>query len=243
MVQMFKDEAAFADNAARSNFVFMGYPYTPPLAKEDYANVVKALQEELPLRFWYFLDEVTTAELMRKVWRAILRADVCVFDTSGGNPNVAFELGLALAKDKRCMTMLKSGESNPLGSADLSYAERMEYQSVASLKEQLRTFVAAKSSALRLIDETSYRVAEKDLTIARDVVRDRLTAVVTHVFNKRSITKTGTRTIMKSDALADAALTELRAANVFKIEGERRGARYVFGDDWVYSDHEVTGDF
>lgn len=243
MAQMFKDEEAFADNRSRANFVFMGYPFTPPLAKEDYAQVVKDLQEELPLRLWYFLDEVTTAELMRKVWRAILRADICVFDTSGGNPNVAFELGLAVAKDKRCMTMLKTGEPNPLGSADLSYAERMEYSSVATLKDQLRTFVFAKSSALRQLDDLSYRVAEKDPSVGRDVVLHRLTQVVTHVFNKRSITRTGASAIMKSDALTNGALEQLRGANVFQIEGQRRGSRYVFTDAWVYHDHEVTGDY
>ena len=243
MAQMFKDEEAFADNATRQNFVFMGYPFTPPLAKEDYATVVKELQKELPLRFWYFLDEVTTNELMRKVWRAILRADLCVFDTSGGNPNVAFELGLAVAKDKRCITMLKTGEPNPLGSADMSYSERMEYDSIATLREQLRTFVWAKSTALRLLDELSYKVAEKDDSVSRDAVRDRLLAVVTHVFNKKSITKTGARGLMKTEPLTTAALAELRSADVFKLEGIRGGAKYVFTDGWAYHDHEVTGDY
>ena len=46
----------------------------------DYNAVVKELQDEYPLRLWYFLDEVTTNELMRKIWRAILRSDLCIFD-------------------------------------------------------------------------------------------------------------------------------------------------------------------
>ena len=61
---------------------------------------------------------------MRKIWRAILRADLCIFDISNGNPNVAFELGLAAAVGKPCITLLKTGEHNPLGAADLGYSER-----------------------------------------------------------------------------------------------------------------------
>lgn len=242
MPQMFKDEESYPDNDQRKNVVFMGYPYTPPLAKEDYANVVAELQKELPVRFWYFLDELTTAEMMRKVWRAILRADLAVFDVSGGNPNVSFELGLAVAKDRRSMTMLKTGQPNPLGSADLGYAERMEYSSVATLKETLRTFVMAKSTAMKTLDELSYALTPHDDSIPRADIRERLTAVVMHIFEKKFITKTTARTLMKDDTLATNTLNQLRSANVVKVDGARRGARWVFTDEWVYADHEVAGD-
>jgi hypothetical protein len=79
---MFEDERNFPDNATRVNFVFMGYPFNPPLPPDDYSGVVSELQDELPVRFWYFLDEVTTEEMMRKIWRAILRSDLA---TCSGN--------------------------------------------------------------------------------------------------------------------------------------------------------------
>src|SRR6266545_4571640 len=94
---LFADERDIPDNGTRANFVFMGYPFDPPLPRDDYGAVVLELQDELPIRFWYFLDEVTTDEMMRKIWRAVLRVYLAVFDTTGGNPNVAFELGLAVA--------------------------------------------------------------------------------------------------------------------------------------------------
>jgi hypothetical protein len=53
------------------------------------------------------LVEESSAPRMREIWRAILRADLAVFDTSGGNPNVAFELGLAVAEDKRCSRLFR----------------------------------------------------------------------------------------------------------------------------------------
>src|SRR3954447_22799832 len=121
MAQLFEEEKKYPDNAPRANFVFLAYPFAPPISQDDYNAVVSELQEELALRLWYFLDEVTTQELMRKIWRAILRSDLCIYDISGGNPNVAFELGLAAAHGKPCITLLKVGEANPLGAADLGY--------------------------------------------------------------------------------------------------------------------------
>lgn len=132
-----EEEKKYPDNTPRTNFVFMAYPFAPPISQVDYNAVVKELEIEYPLRLWYFLDEVTTQELMRKIWRAILRADLCIFDISNGNPNVAFELGLAAAIDKPCITLLKTGENNPLGAADLGYSERAEYTSRETLKAKL----------------------------------------------------------------------------------------------------------
>src|SRR2546423_10653097 len=114
MAQFFLEEQKSPENTPRENFVFLAYPFTPPISQDDYKAVVKELESEYPLRLWYFLDEVTTQELMRKIWRAILRSDLCIFDITRGNPNVAFELGLATAIGKRCITLLKSGEKNPL---------------------------------------------------------------------------------------------------------------------------------
>jgi len=85
----------------------------------------------------------------RKIWRAILRADLAIFDVSRGNPNVAFELGLAVVQNKSCITILQTGEPTPLGSAHLGYAERAEYTSAAVLKEMLAKLLASKSTATR----------------------------------------------------------------------------------------------
>jgi len=130
----------------------------PPLPPDDYRSVMNELEEELPIRLWYFLDEVTTQELMRKNWRAILRAGFCFFDISKGNPNVSFELGMSVAIAKPFISMLKAGEQNPLGGADLGYAERAEYSSRQTLKEKIRSPLLAKSSALRVLNKCSYYV-------------------------------------------------------------------------------------
>jgi len=122
MPQFFEDEKTYRDNKKRRNCVFLAYPFSSSLPRDDYSAVTRELEQELPLRLWYFLDEVTTQELMRKICRAVLRADRAFFDISKGNPNVAFELGLAVAINTPSITLLKTGEPNPLGSADLSYS-------------------------------------------------------------------------------------------------------------------------
>jgi hypothetical protein len=238
---MFREEAAYPDNAPRANFVFLGYPFHPPIARDDYAAVVNDIEGTLPLRLWYFLDEVTTDETMRKIWRAILRSDLAVFDISGGNPNVAFEMGLAIGSDKRCMTLLKTGEPNPLGTADLGYSERIEYTSAATLKSKLLDLLRARSAALRLLDEVSYQVVPGDGSLTREETAARLLQLTNRVFTSKSVTKAGATTVMGTEGLALAALSALRQRDVLQVVGVKRGARYVFTGTWAYHDHEVAG--
>lgn len=241
MAQLFEEEKKYPDNAPRTNFVFMAYPFSPPISRDEYGAVVKEIQNEYPLRLWYFLDEVTTQELMRKIWRAILRADLCIFDITGGNPNVAFELGLAAAIGKSCITLLKTGEPNPLGAADLGYSERAEYVSRDTLKAKLKQLLGAKSSALRLFNNISYAMQRDAFNITREQDEQNLTEIVRHVFQHKKITKPKARNIVGDDRRASNALNALRDANVLRVEGVKKGATWVFADKWVHHDHEVVG--
>lgn len=241
MAQLFEEEKAYPDNRQRANFVFFGYPYAPAVAQEDYQAALRELEEEFGIRLWYFLDEITTAELMRKVWRAILRCDLAVFDVSGGNPNVAFELGLAAASNRPCMTVLKTGEPNPLGSADLSYAERAEYTSVATLKQKLRTILISKSTASKVAKEVSYHIFDGSKPQSHADLHEKTTQVLKTIYKNKRITKRQAETTYGDRAYADAALSKLRALEAIEMAGERRGAHYVFSNKWVYHDHEVAG--
>lgn len=241
MSQMFEDEKRYADNATRSNFVFLGYPYTPPLPLDDYQAVTRELQEELPIRLWYFLDEVTTQEMMRKVWRAILRSDIAFFDISRGNPNVALELGMAIAINKPCMTLLKTGEPNPLGVADMGYAERSEYQSRETLKAKLRELLVAKCSAMRVLNRISYQIQSDTFPFPRDEIERRLVQAVSYVFHHKRATRAVVARIFGSYDMAGIVLNAFREHAVFKLEGQRKAAKWLLGDSWVYHDHEVVG--
>jgi nucleoside 2-deoxyribosyltransferase len=179
---------------------------------------------------------------MRKIWRAILRSDLCIFDITNGNPNVAFELGLAAAVGKPCITLLKAGEPNPLGAADLGYSERAEYASRETLKAKLKQLLTAKSSALRLFNKISYAIQTNPFNITREQDEQKLVELVKHVFLHKKITKPRARTIVGDDKRATTALNALRDANVLRVEGARKGAAWVFTDRWAYHDHEVVGE-
>jgi nucleoside 2-deoxyribosyltransferase len=241
MAQFFREEQNYPDNAPRKNFVFVAYPFAPPISQDDYNAVVKEVQGECPLRLWYFLDEITTQELMRKIWRAILRSDLCIFDITNGNPNVAFELGLAAAVGKPCITLLKAGERNPLGNADLGYSEHAEYTSRETLKAKLKQLLNAKSTALRLFKSISYAIQAGTFNITREQDEQKLIEIVKHVFLHKKITKPQARSIIGEDKRATNALNALREANVLRVEGVKKGAAWVFTDSWVNRDHEVTG--
>lgn len=241
MAQMFEDEKKFPDNSSRANFVFLGYPHKPPLALDDYRSVTRELEQELPIRLWYFLDEVTTQEMMRKVWRAILRSNLCFFDISGGNPNVALELGMAVAINKPCLTLLKTGEANPLGDADMSYAERAEYQSRETLKTKLRELLRTKCAAMRILNEVSYQIQSAQFPYARDEIERRLAQAVSQVFLAKRTTRAAMAKVFGSDEAAGTVLNAFRERGVFKLEGQRRAAKWLLGDSWVHHDHEVVG--
>jgi hypothetical protein len=163
---------------------------------------------------------------VRKIWRAILRSDLAVFDTSGGNPNVAFELGLAVAESKRCMTMVKEGEPDPLGRADLGYAERASYSSRETLKTTLLELASRQSTGLRLLHELSYELQGAAGEMERSAFEDTIRAMVLKVFNDKHITKRQAASIMGADALATTVLNALREKDVLQVQGQRRGARW-----------------
>jgi len=242
VAQMFQDETKYPDNRVRSNFVFLGYPYTPAIPADDYKRVISEVEEEFGIRMWYFLDEITTAELMRKVWRAILRADFCIFDTSDGNPNVAFELGLAVSQFKNCMTLLKTGTKNPLGSADLGYSERAEYTSAATLKEKIRQIILSKSRYIKLSRDVSYQIYDSNQPITREKIEQYVREIIKDIYINKSLTKDNAKKLCgNSKQLADGIINQLRAESVVEISGSKRGAKWVFSEHWVYHDHEVAG--
>ena len=242
MAQFFEQERTYSDNRPRSNFIFLGYPYTPAIPKADYEGVIADLEKEFPIRFWYFLDELTTDEMMRKVWRAILRSDLAIFDVSDGNPNVAFELGLAIAAQKRCMTLLKVGTKNPLGTADLGYAERAEYDSATTLKAKIREIVLAKSSTLRVVKDLSYDLFDSSRPHTREEIVEATRLLLNDVYTTKSASKAAARKYFFGDErLGLQALTKLRELGVMEVKGVKRGAKWVFAPNWVTHDHEVAG--
>lgn len=148
---------------------------------------------------------------------------------------------MAVAIGKPCITLLKTGEPNPLGSADLGYSERSEYSSKATLKDVIRRLLIAKSSALRALDQLSYSLQSDHFKYDREELAKRLLTVANHVYRNKSITKAGVSKIVGGKKEGGIVVNGLREAAILKMEGQRKAAKYIFGDAWVTHDHEVVG--
>jgi hypothetical protein len=107
----------------RSGRIPIGLSVEPPLPKDDYRKV-KDLQAELPVPL-VFPRRATNAEMMRKIWRAILRANLAVFDISGGNANRFRDRACRREAQAVHDAVSERGRKIP-GSSD-PYSERMEY--------------------------------------------------------------------------------------------------------------------
>lgn len=236
MAIMFKEESEVQDNRTRKNFVFVGFPFRTPISLDDYRSVLTEIENEYPIRLWHFLDE-----LMRKLWRAILRSDLCIFDISGGNPNVSFEIGLAVAQFKKCSTILKSGAENPLGLSDLSYSERSEYTSRITLKETLLKIIRSKSIALTEIRQAAIFLHDSAGPYTVDDIEKNLLTLVNEVFKNNKITKARAESLIHNRAFADVAMQHLRSKGIFEVSGTKKGAKWIIGPNWITNNHEVVG--
>jgi hypothetical protein len=239
MAQLFLEEKGNPDNKKRNNFVFLAYPFIPPLEKVGYNEAVKSIEAKWPIRMWYFSDEVTTDELMRKVWRSILRADLAIFDVTGGNANVALELGLALASEKSCLSILKTGGDNPLGRADLSYAERVEYDSLPLFRENLEEIIIKYTSCGKLISQMADQLYH-DSGLSREQMLERIRVVIQRIFERKFIKKSDAVTLLGGQDLATRIINTLRENDVIVREGGKKASKWKFTDGYVNKDFMVS---
>jgi len=239
MAQLFTEEKNNNENKKRNNFVFLAYPFIPPIDKGAYNEIVKDIEKKYPVRMWYFSDEVTTSELMRKVWRAILRSDLAIFDVSGGNANVALELGLSLAIEKSCLTILKTGEDNPLGRADLSYAERVEYNSLGQLKERLEYIVTKHTACGRLISQLAEQMHHESGQ-TKEAIFENIRVILHRIFDRKFVKKADARTLIGNPTLADTIINTLKANEVITLDGGKKASKWKFTDGYVTKDFMVS---
>lgn len=148
--------------ALRPEQVFIGCPYRPTF-RRTYQRLKRALEAESPLQFVLADTAAITSRdsLLDHITLLIRGSSGCVFDASGGNPNVSLEVGIAhafgadfiLTLNTRAASRRRTAGSGKrtlrLGSgrvaesgqraiiADLQGRNRIEYRSYAGLKKQL----------------------------------------------------------------------------------------------------------
>lgn len=142
--------------------VFVGCPFRTPIRK-NYDQLKVDIEKETPLHL--VLADTTaissTDYLLEHITRLISESACCVFDATGGNPNVSLEVGIAHAWPTDFILMFNSrkprspaekraesaatreGEVKPI-IADLQGRNRIEYKTYKYLKQQLSTRYLAR---------------------------------------------------------------------------------------------------
>ncbi len=145
---------------AKVQQVFIGCPFLSTIRK-SYDKLKKDLEKETPLHL--VLADTTalssTDYLLEHITILIRESAGCVFDVTGGNPNVSLEVGIAHAlpadflltvktrkprsQEKAESDLERAGETKPIIS-DLQGRNRVEYKTYPTLKEQLlRRYLAS----------------------------------------------------------------------------------------------------
>jgi hypothetical protein len=138
---------------AKSYQVFVGCPFLTAI-RRNYDKLKSELERETPLHI--VLADTTaissTDYLLEHITNLIRESAACVFDVTGGNPNVSVEVGIAHALPADFLlalytrkprsqrdaeeTLQREGELRPIIS-DLQGRNRVEYKTYGTLKEQL----------------------------------------------------------------------------------------------------------
>jgi hypothetical protein len=145
-----------ARRAPRPELLFLGVPFRPPLRRR-YDRLKRELEAQTPLHL--VLADTTAISssdyLLDHITRLIEQSAGCIFDATGGNPNVSLEVGIAhaLGADFLLALNTRGGHGSPgrrraSGGkreadrtkpiiADLQGRNRIEYKTYAGLKRQV----------------------------------------------------------------------------------------------------------
>lgn len=138
---------------AKLHQVFVGCPFLKAIRK-NYDKLKADLERETPIRIVLADTAAITSTdyLLEHITTLIRESAGCIFDATGGNPNVSLEVGVAHALPADFLLALytrkprsqlnaqkaleREGEVRPIIS-DLQGRNRIEYKTYAALKEQV----------------------------------------------------------------------------------------------------------
>ena len=145
--------------------VFIGCSFLNSIRK-NYDRLKRELEADTPLHI--ILADTTavssTDYLLEHITNLIRESSTCIFDATGGNPNVSLEVGIAHAlpteflltlytrkprSQRKAEDVLKqAGETKPIIS-DLQGRNRIEYKAYPALKKQLVSRFLSKLPYMR----------------------------------------------------------------------------------------------
>ena len=129
------------DTHVDNNSVFVIMPFTEDWSDDIWGQVIKpAVQDTgmIPVR----ADDLYGQNIMEDVWQGILKAAVIICDTTGRNPNVFYELGIAHTLGKKVILLTQKIDDIPF---DLQAYRHIEYVNSLSggsqLKDTLKKYI------------------------------------------------------------------------------------------------------
>ena len=151
-------------NSKRARSIFVAYPYR---FGQPYRDALAEKFAGSGVEFRYADDTLLNGHVMDKIRRMMSEVDVSVFDVTGNNPNVFFELGYALGADEPGFVVVQQDAVDKL-SADITGWDQLRYSDYTNLAETLHKHVMTKRVPMR-------RAVERvtiPLTDPRDRLRD-----------------------------------------------------------------------
>lgn len=129
------------DTRVINDLVFIIMPFTQDWSKDIWEQVIKPAVQEMgmnPVR----ADDLYGQNIMEDVWQSILKASIIICDTTGRNPNVFYELGIAHTLGKKVLLLTQSVADIPF---DLHAYRHIEYKVSISggnkLKETIKKHI------------------------------------------------------------------------------------------------------
>ncbi len=122
------------DTRVRNDSVFVIMPFTQNWSNDIWEQVLKPAVQEIgmtPIR----ADDLYGQNIMEDVWQSILKAAVIICDTTGRNPNVFYELGIAHTLGKKVLLLTQNIDDIPF---DLQAYRHIEYTVTISGGNQLK---------------------------------------------------------------------------------------------------------
>lgn len=125
------------DTRINNDAVFVIMPFTQEWSNDVWEQVLKPAVQEIgmtPIR----ADDLYGQNIMEDVWQSILKAAIIICDTTGRNPNVFYELGIAHTLGKKVLLLTQSIDDIPF---DLQAYRHIEYSVSISGGNQLKETV------------------------------------------------------------------------------------------------------
>ena len=112
------------DTRVKNDSVFVIMPFTQKWSNDIWQQILKPAVQEMgmtPIR----ADDLYGQNIMEDVWQSILKAAIIICDTTGRNPNVFYELGIAHTLGKKVLLLTQNIDDIPF---DLQAYRHIEYE-------------------------------------------------------------------------------------------------------------------